>query len=58
MKTRNILALLLVGTATLTCGGLFKTLHRPGANVQLLIGGKLQTAMLLVLAIKLAWPTS
>ncbi|MBK9177748.1 MAG: hypothetical protein IPM46_15735 [Flavobacteriales bacterium] len=54
MKTRNILALLLLGTAILTNGGLFKLLHWPGANVQFLIGAMLQTVMLLVLALKLA----
>lgn len=56
MKTRNIVALLLLGTAILTNGGLLKLLHWPDANVQFLIGALLQTVMLLVLvlALKLA----
>lgn len=54
MKTRTALSMLLVGTAILTLGGLFKLLHWPSANIQLMIGTMLQVVSLLVLAVKLA----
>ena len=54
MKTRTALSMLLVGTAILTLGGLFKLLHWPSANIQLMIGTMLHVVALLVLAVKLA----
>lgn len=54
MKTRSILVVLLIGTALLTSGSLFKILHWMGANAQILVGALLQTAMLLMLALRLA----
>ncbi len=53
MKTRKLLALLLIGTALLTSGGLFKILHWPGANAQFMLGAMVQTVMLVALAVKL-----
>lgn len=57
MKTRKLLALLLIGTALLTCGGLFKILHWPGANAQMLVGAIVQTVMLVALALRLGTAT-
>lgn len=54
MKTRSILVVLLIGTAMVSAGSLFKALHWMGANAQILVGALLQTAMLLMLALKLA----
>lgn len=54
MKTRIALSLLLVGAAMLTTGGLFKFLHWPSANIQLLLGAFVQAFSLLVLAVKMA----
>ncbi|MBL0126853.1 MAG: hypothetical protein IPP83_05215 [Flavobacteriales bacterium] len=50
MRTRTAVSLLLVGTAVITLGSLFKVLHWPTANIQLLLGAMLQVAALLVLA--------
>ncbi|MCB0768874.1 MAG: hypothetical protein KDC00_00525 [Flavobacteriales bacterium] len=54
MKTRIALSLLLVGTAMITIGGIFKLLHWPTANIQLLFGTVVQASALLVLAVKVA----
>lgn len=51
MKPRNALALVLVGLAMLTSGGLFKLLHWPGANIQVLLGAVPQVVGLLSLAV-------
>ncbi|MBK7382924.1 MAG: hypothetical protein IPI81_06240 [Flavobacteriales bacterium] len=50
MRTRTAFSLLLIGTAIVTGGSLFKVLHWPSANIQLLLGAMLQVAALLVLA--------
>jgi hypothetical protein len=52
MKTRTALALLLIGTAIITSGGLFKIMHWPSANIQLVLGTLMQVAALLALAAK------
>ena len=52
MKTRTALALLLIGTAIITSGGLFKIMHWPSANFQLVLGTLMQVAALLALAAK------
>jgi hypothetical protein len=54
MRTRIALSLLLVGTAMITIGGIFKLLHWPTANIQLLAGTLVQASALLVLAVKMA----
>lgn len=54
MKTRVAISILLVGTAMLTFGGIFKLLHWPSANIQLLLGALVQVFALLVLAVKMA----
>ncbi|HQV75599.1 MAG: hypothetical protein KBA60_06490 [Flavobacteriales bacterium] len=54
MKIRIALSLLLAGTAILTLGGLFKLLHWPTANIQLMIGALVQVVALFVLAVKIA----
>lgn len=54
MKTRTAISLLLVGTAMLTFGGLFKLMHWPSANIQLLLGGLVQVVALLTLAASVA----
>jgi len=54
MKTRTAISLLLVGTAMLTFGGLFKLMHWPSANIQLLLGGLVQVVGLLTLAANVA----
>ncbi|MCB9170319.1 MAG: hypothetical protein H6597_05435 [Flavobacteriales bacterium] len=51
MKSRPALALLLISFAILAMGGLFKVLHWPGANIQLLLGTFLQVVALVSLAI-------
>ena len=50
MKTRTALLLLLIGYTLITSGGLFKIMHWPGANMQLLIGATIQVLALLALA--------
>lgn len=50
MKPRTALALLLISSAMLTTGGLFKLLHWPTANIQLLLGATVHVVALLVLA--------
>lgn len=50
MRTRTAVSLLLVGTAVITLGSLFKVLHWPSANIQLMVGAVLQVTALLVLA--------
>ncbi|MFT3886318.1 MAG: hypothetical protein QM724_13090 [Flavobacteriales bacterium] len=50
MKPRIALALVLVSAAMLTLGGLFKLLHWPTANIQLLLGTLVHVAALLALA--------
>lgn len=52
MKTRTALALLLIGTAIIISGGLFKIMHWPSANIQLVLGTLMQVAALLALAAK------
>lgn len=52
MNTRTALALLLIGTAFVTSGGLFKVLHWPTANIQLVLGTLLQIVALVALAAK------
>lgn len=52
MNTRTALALLLIGTAIITSGGLFKVLHWPSANIQLMLGTVMQVVALLTLAAK------
>jgi len=54
MKTRIALSILLAGTSMLTFGGLFKLLHWPSANIQLMLGALGQGFALLVLAVKMA----
>jgi hypothetical protein len=54
MKPRTALALVLVSTAMLTLGGLFKVLHWPTANIQLLLGAVVHVVGLLALAINVA----
>lgn len=54
MKIRAALALVLVGSAMLTVGGLFKLLHWPTANIQLLLGTLVQVVALLALAAHVA----
>lgn len=52
MKTRTALLLLLIGYTLITSGGLFKIMHWPGANMQLLIGATIQVLALLALTIE------
>jgi hypothetical protein len=52
MKTRTALLLLLIGYTLITSGGLFKIMHWPGANMQLLIGATTQVLALLALTIQ------
>lgn len=54
MKTRAALALVLISAAMLTVGGLFKLLHWPTANIQLLVGSLVHVVALLALAINVA----
>lgn len=54
MKIRAALALALIGSAMLTVGGLFKLLHWPTANIQLLLGTLVQVISLLALAAHVA----
>lgn len=50
MKTRTAIALLLIGTAIITSGSLFKVLHWPSANIQLMLGTVMQVVALITLA--------
>ena len=52
MNTRKALALVLCTAAVITSGGLFKVLHWPGANIQLLLGGTLHIIALFALAVQ------
>ncbi len=52
MKTRTALLLLLIGYTLITSGGLFKIMHWPGANMQLLIGATIQVLALLALVVQ------
>ena len=52
MKTRTALLLLLIGHTLITSGGLFKIMHWPGANMQLLIGATIQVLALLALVVQ------
>lgn len=54
MNTRASIVLLLLGTSILISGSLFKVLHWPSANIQLLLGSVLQSVSLIMLAIKVA----
>lgn len=54
MNTRAALSTLLFGFAVLTLGSLFKVLHWPGANVQIVLGSLLSALGLLGLAIHVA----
>lgn len=54
MSSRNALVLVLISSAILTVGGLFKLLHWPGANLQLLVGALVHVVALLALAINVA----
>lgn len=54
MKTRTALALLILGIAILTSGMLFKFLHWPSANIQVLLGSIVQITALLTLAINVS----
>lgn len=51
MRTRIALSLLFLGTALLTFGGLFKLMHWPSADIQLMFGGLVQVTALIALAI-------
>lgn len=52
MNIRKAFAFVLCTAAIITSGGLFKVLHWPGANVQLLLGGTLHIIALLTLAVQ------
>ena len=52
MNTRKALAFVLCTAAVITSGGLFKVLHWPGANIQLLLGGTLHIIALFALAVQ------
>jgi hypothetical protein len=54
MKTRTAIILLLSGYILLTTGGLFKIMHWPGANLQLLAGACIQVISLVTLIILVA----
>lgn len=54
MKTRVALALVLVSVAMITVGGLFKLMHWPSANIQLVLGALVLVFALLSLAINVA----
>ncbi|MCU0318476.1 MAG: hypothetical protein MUE88_00140 [Flavobacteriales bacterium] len=49
MKTRTALLFVLAGYTVITTGGLFKIMHWPSANMQLLIGATVQAVGLLAL---------
>lgn len=54
MKTRTALSLLFIGLAILALGSLFKVLHWPSANIQLLLGTLAQVTALIALAINVS----
>lgn len=54
MKTRTAFALLFVSLALLASGSLFKVLHWPTANIQLLVGTLIQVTALITLALIVA----
>lgn len=54
MNTRIALSLTLIGIAVLTLGSLFKTLHWPGANLQILAGSMVLVVALVALAVNVA----
>jgi len=54
MKTRTAVALLFVSLALLASGGLFKVLHWPTANIQLLVGTLVHVTALASLAINVS----
>lgn len=54
MNTRFAFSTLLIGLAVLTLGSLFKFLHWPGANVQVLLGSLTFALGLVSLALNVA----
>jgi hypothetical protein len=54
MKTRTAIILLLSGYTLITTGGLFKIMHWPGANMQLLVGACIQVIALITLVLQVA----
>ena len=54
MKTRTALSLLFIGLAVLALGGMFKMLHWPSANIQLLLGTLAQVTALVALALNVS----
>ncbi|MBL7953461.1 MAG: hypothetical protein JNJ91_00375 [Flavobacteriales bacterium] len=54
MKTRTAVSLLFVSLALLASGSLFKVLHWPSANIQLLVGTVLHVTALITLATMVA----
>lgn len=54
MNNRIVLSIALIGIAVLIMGRLFKFLHWPGANVQILVGSVAVAAALVALAINVA----
>ncbi len=54
MKTRTAVSLLFVSLALLASGSLFKVLHWPSANIQLLAGTVVHVTALITLATMVA----
>lgn len=54
MKTRTALSLAFFALAVLTLGGLFKFLHWPGANAQVLLGASALAVALVGLGLNVA----
>lgn len=54
MNTRIAFSTTLIGLAVLTLGSLFKFLHWPGANIQVLLGSMAFALGLVLLAINVA----
>lgn len=54
MNTRFAFATILIGLAVLTMGSLFKFLHWPGANIQVLLGSATFSVGLVFLAVNVA----
>lgn len=54
MKTRTAVSLLFVSLALLASGSLFKVLHWPSANIQLLLGTVVHVTALITLATMVA----
>ena len=54
MKTRTAVSLLFVSLALLASGSLFKVLHWPSANIQLLLGTVVHVTALITLATTVA----